>query len=90
MQPGPLCLPPDKRTMEHLSYRIIDFGCGRARRDYVDSDGFFSQKHQDQINAVASLGIDGSDLVSSMRVGGSKGTVFEMGQLPLDSVEVVQ
>ncbi|KDQ10303.1 hypothetical protein BOTBODRAFT_115979, partial [Botryobasidium botryosum FD-172 SS1] len=82
VQPGPLCLPPDKRTMESPSFRIIDFGRGRARRDYADEDGFFQQKHQDQVSAVASLGIDSSDLASSMRIGGSEGIIPDEMECP--------
>lgn len=28
MQPGPLALPPAERSLEHPSFRIIDFGSG--------------------------------------------------------------
>ena len=30
MQPGPLTLPPDRRSMEHPSFRVIDFGSGQT------------------------------------------------------------
>ncbi|KDQ12635.1 hypothetical protein BOTBODRAFT_34350 [Botryobasidium botryosum FD-172 SS1] len=91
VQPGPLCLPPSLRAMERPSYRIIDFGRGRAMRDFdmsapnSDMEGFFPVKHEDQLRAVSSLGIGNMELVSSMRIGGREGEVVdEVEQLPLD------
>jgi hypothetical protein len=37
MQPGPLTVPPHKRSMAHASFRVIDFGSGRIR-DNCDSE----------------------------------------------------
>lgn len=35
VQPGPLTAPPEKRSKDHPSFRIIDFGRGSAWDDYV-------------------------------------------------------
>jgi hypothetical protein len=35
MQPGPLTLPPSKRSLASPSFRIIDFGRGEHKQDFV-------------------------------------------------------
>jgi hypothetical protein len=38
MQPGPLTLPPHQRSMEHPSFRVIDFGSGETGTSYYEDD----------------------------------------------------
>ncbi|KAK7682781.1 hypothetical protein QCA50_014165 [Cerrena zonata] len=43
VQPGPLTVPPEKRSMKYPSFRIIDFGRGQDWDSYVGKDT--SEKH---------------------------------------------
>ncbi|KDQ10309.1 hypothetical protein BOTBODRAFT_115974 [Botryobasidium botryosum FD-172 SS1] len=85
VQPGPLCLPPSQRTMKHPSYRIIDFGRGRAERDYADNWAFvLREKKEDQEQAMVSLSVEEADVLASLYLGGQARDVDEEDPLPLD------
>ncbi|KAG8890771.1 hypothetical protein FRB98_004816 [Tulasnella sp. 332] len=54
MQPGPLRVAPELRTMDKPSYRIIDFGRGVRRSDVSDASTF-SEACRDEARAVEAL-----------------------------------
>ncbi|KDQ10302.1 hypothetical protein BOTBODRAFT_116057 [Botryobasidium botryosum FD-172 SS1] len=66
IQPGPLSIPPERRSMATPSYRIIDFGRARAAADCSESD-LQERKKQDQDGAGELLDIHCA-FVSSSRI----------------------
>ncbi|KDQ10306.1 hypothetical protein BOTBODRAFT_36409, partial [Botryobasidium botryosum FD-172 SS1] len=93
VQPGPLCLPPDQRTMDNPSYRIIDFGRGRTTRDYPPSfdkldpipNGMLDQARriEGEQQAEEALGLGMHAAMGSVRIGGKEARTFEVYQIPL-------
>ncbi len=43
VQPGPLSAPPDERSDDTPSFRIIDFGRMRMRTSYSDNEERFAK-----------------------------------------------
>lgn len=48
IQPGPLHFPPDERSYETPSFRLIDFGRGRNKKDPKQKDEYLQYVKKEQ------------------------------------------